>query len=365
MKFKKYNRGHITRTEAGTYLAIVNHAYQTLRKTLPTEAAARTWIDSKIIEIDNQEPPLTVWQLREAQKAFSLLPPGESLLEIIKARQRQINASQTPLGEIIEQFLEDKSSSGLRKNSMDTLKYQVAKLSQIWGDLNILEITAPMLSEWINTNGGTGWKRDGFRRAFKNLFSWAIKQGFIDFNPARGISPSLQTESIPEIFLVEIVKKILYGSQEHTPGMTLYYALGFFAGIRPRELQLLEYKSINDYIHIPPEISKIRYQRFITISENLKKWIDAYPGSGLICPASHRKQRKKLMQIISLEKWTQDIMRHCYGSYHLALYQDAPRTAHEMGHSSPDTLYRYYRNLVSQGEAKQYFNIVPDTKFIQ
>lgn len=38
---------------------------------------------------------------------------------------------------------------------------------------------------------------------------------------------------------------------------------------------------------------------------------------------------------------------------------DAPKTSHELGHRSPDTLYAHYRNLATREEGLAYFKIRP------
>ena len=44
--------------------------------------------------------------------------------------------------------------------------------------------------------------------------------------------------------------------------------------------------------------------------------------------------------------WTEDILRHSYGSYHLAKYRNAALTAEQMGHKNARILYAHYREVV-------------------
>ena len=52
-------------------------------------------------------------------------------------------------------------------------------------------------------------------------------------------------------------------------------------------------------------------------------------------------------------------MRHSFGSYYLALHEDAPRTALQMGHTRTDVLFNHYRDLVSREDAAAFWSIVP------
>lgn len=41
-------------------------------------------------------------------------------------------------------------------------------------------------------------------------------------------------------------------------------------------------------------------------------------------------------------RWPHDVMRHSHGSYHLAQYEDAEKTALQMGHTSTVILFNHY-----------------------
>jgi hypothetical protein len=54
-------------------------------------------------------------------------------------------------------------------------------------------------------------------------------------------------------------------------------------------------------------------------------------------------------------------LRHSFASYHLALHEDAPKTALQIGHQSPAVLFEHYRELTAPEEALRYWNIRPRT----
>jgi hypothetical protein len=56
--------------------------------------------------------------------------------------------------------------------------------------------------------------------------------------------------------------------------------------------------------------------------------------------------------------------RHSYASYRLALTDDAPRVASELGHTTPHLLYNTYRALVRREDAELYFAIRPRTEAV-
>ncbi len=61
--------------------------------------------------------------------------------------------------------------------------------------------------------------------------------------------------------------------------------------------------------------------------------------------------------------WKPNALRHSYASYRLAEIKDAARVALEMG-NSPSMLFRNYRELVTEEQAKQWFSVMPGLKGI-
>jgi hypothetical protein len=59
--------------------------------------------------------------------------------------------------------------------------------------------------------------------------------------------------------------------------------------------------------------------------------------------------------------WPNNAGRHSYGSYHLAAYEDAGKTAFQMGHKGVDVLYRDYNKVVTLKSAKTFWSISPTT----
>jgi hypothetical protein len=57
-------------------------------------------------------------------------------------------------------------------------------------------------------------------------------------------------------------------------------------------------------------------------------------------------------------EWPQNALRHSFGSYHLAQFNDAAKLALEMG-NSPATIFRHYRQLVKPKQAERYWKLAP------
>ena len=66
------------------------------------------------------------------------------------------------------------------------------------------------------------------------------------------------------------------------------------------------------------------------------------------------------MQEIGLAKWTPDVTRHSYATFHFAMNQDVAKLQAQMGHTGKsDVLYRHYRGLATRTEADRYWAVAP------
>jgi integrase len=60
-----------------------------------------------------------------------------------------------------------------------------------------------------------------------------------------------------------------------------------------------------------------------------------------------------------IANWPSNALRHSYASYHLAHFQDAPKTALQLGHTDTDMVFSYYRQRVRPAAAKAWWSILP------
>ena len=58
--------------------------------------------------------------------------------------------------------------------------------------------------------------------------------------------------------------------------------------------------------------------------------------------------------------WPDDILRHSYGSYHLAKHRNAALTAEQISHKNARMLYAHYREVVKEASAiDEYWKLTP------
>lgn len=303
--------------------------------------------------------------LEDAATALEMLKGRASL---ITAVDFYINHTTPPGGKrtvdaLLAEYLKTKRDAGRREPTIVDIKHRIGKLAEDYGNTPVHEITTEDLEKWLNTRNYRNGTRANFKRLFTGFFNYALKRKLVNHNPAVAIEKPSIDETIPEIFTPDEAQKLLHSVQETHPGMTPYFALGLFAGIRPAELRKLDWKNIDlaaKRIKIIPETAKKRRQRYIDISDNLLAWLSAYGKPDGLVYYSRRAFAKARED--SGVRWSHDIMRHSYGSYHLGEYEDGAKTALQMGHQNTLVLFNHYRELVTREDAHAFWSITPKTK---
>jgi integrase len=160
--------------------------------------------------------------------------------------------------------------------------------------------------------------------------------------------------------------------EENKPGRyALTLALYLFAGLRPQELIPRDGKSNpmqwgairldRGKVHVLPEISKTGHDRQITISDNLRKWIERYPGEGRIAPEANAfdEARREAAKEAGVKRWVQDFTRHTYGTYAAEL-NGIHAAAESMGHVTGLSVFkRHYEGRATPQAAAAFFEIKP------
>ena len=295
---------------------------------------------------------------------MDLLPDGVTLLEAMRYfLKHHQGVSPVLLPVATERFLGEKKQAGLRSSTIKQYRQHLAKLCSDFDNGAMVHETTEKIGAWFSEKDFPGATRNNFRRSLSAFYGWCVANKFASRNPIPGIAAAVIDGKLPEVFSVKQVRALLQACADLYPELCPYLALGFFAGVRPNELMRLDWSAIEDgHVHIGAEVAKTRQQRYITIMDNLAEWLQQYPSKGPIAPVQVKalyRRVKCIREKAGISKWPEDVMRHSFATYHLALYQDAPKTSHELGHTDTDMLYRHYRNLAKKADAEKYFGIMP------
>jgi integrase len=244
---------------------------------------------------------------------------------------------------------------------------QCKKLVAAFGTRQICDLKPDILSKWLSALPLSATSRNSVRVNLSGLFSYAKRRNWIEKNPISEVA-SFRTARIkaklPGILSVKQTAALLENAEAE---ILPHFALGLFAGLRVAEIGRLDWSDIDfakKTIDVKAEVAKKTSQRrWVPMSDNLVVWLVPHSKAhGPVAPQSAKEYFiQRARRRAGITDWPSNALRHSFCSYHFALYEDAPRTASQAGHSGGQTqmLFAHYRDRVTKEAAQAYFSIVP------
>lgn len=358
------------------------------RKQFKDLIQAERFVALKRVEVENQGRqqrlmlcPLSENQLSEAVKAFDQLGSTYSLPQAIEffLRNHRPPEFTIRLREAINLYLDDRERDGIRDRSLLAIKSVIEQFLRERDNPWTHEVTAQQIEAFLRglrtkdgKSSATRKTWNNYRNALHSLFDWcsradvATSRPFVFQNPVAAVRKFAakqvreEQEAKPATTSPESVLRLFRTLSRWRGGAMLrYYALLYFAGLRPGEVERLAddaEKLINlktRTITIPAKVSKTRHERHVAISENLAAWLETAPGP--IIPTNFDRMAKMVRKHFELEH---DEARHSFISYHVALYRSIGDAALQAGNSE-SIVRRHYLNIHTREEGRDFFRIVP------
>ncbi len=319
---------------------------------------------------------------------------GGSLLEAARyyAANRLQEIPRKTVTEVYEEMLATKRAEGLSERYLEDLK---ARLGKFAGDfqVQIAAISGSEIKAWlqglkrqeIKSKGTNGERkvaepisnrtRNNFRLAVQTLFAYAKAQKYLakNWNEMEAVPLWKNKEEEVEIFTAEEFSTLLGVAESK---LVPFLVIGAFAGLRSAEIERLDWRKVNlvtGYITVDASIAKTNSRRLVPIAPNLKLWLMKYAkASGPVVeipnlsnavgrmvkatgPVDPQDPSKRLAPAV---QWRHNALRHSFCSYRLAEVKSAAQVALEAG-NSPQMIFKHYRELVTDAEAKKWFSIAP------
>lgn len=336
-----------------------------VRRSFKTEAEAQEHVDDVLgrrKKIGEDAKKLSKAILKQAAEAVDILCGKATLTDAARFfidHHSPDGGSQTAR-QAFEAYLQARKDANRRPHTLRNIRHRLGAFADDFGDRPVHEITTHDLERWISGKGGTPTNRKNNRVHLVGLFNFALKRKWVRENPASVLETPTVKKAKPYVLSVGDAGSLMASAEAHAPEMVPYFALCTFAGIRPEECQRLDWKDIDlgrREIFIEADISKTHEDRWIEINDNLLAWLSTYhqgDDTVLFSRSKFEAVRKK-----AGIGWKSDCMRHSYGSYHLAAFENAGKTALQMGHKQLGTLFEHYRRAVRKEDAERFWAIRP------
>lgn len=346
----RYGAGYINTTRYGTFGAFVSLGHGRRRRAVfKTLAEAKAWI---LAGASASKPDQLL--MEDALRARENLPGNVTLEEASRFwREAHRGLFPTPLEDAVARYRAEAfplirpRTAGSYRQVLDALR------AHLGPDSLVESATADRIEEFLA--GKTPQSRNNHIRALSAFFNWCKDHDLAGSNPVSRIKKARIQQAMPGIFAPEEVSRFLALASAKDPATVAYFALCFFAGLRPEEaFRIRPANILNGYVVLSGAITKTADARTVKVRPNLAAWLDRYPipARGFV-----EKRIKAVRQAFG--KWAPDIARHSFATYTYEMTGDAVRTAAEMGHSGTAVFFKHYRALAAPGSGKRYFSIIP------
>jgi integrase len=338
------------------------------RRFFETKVEADTFCRQQRVRLDNfgrNSCTLSPGQQEQAAIAFDRLKPFDVDLNTVVTQfiaQHVAREKSVTFKQMFDAFTASKKTRS--EAYLRGLKYTLPRFAnlhdRIVADLSPQNIEAEL-------EGMTPAVRNAFLRNLRAVFNFGVKRSWLAANPIS----KLDFESIKRSEVVTLTPKeatALMSAAAENRALLPYHAIALFAGVRPLELQRLNWQHVDlveCHIEITADVSKTGRRRIIDIEPNLKAWLNHYISNGgstegSVTPTTNlRTKLRSIRESAGLTKWTQDVMRHSYASYWLAKHGDINRLTLQMGHESADMLWKHYHKASKKKDADAYWSILP------
>jgi integrase len=359
-RIKKYKHPHLK------YVVRSKISGKWERRFFETKAEAQTYAQQKEIELLNQGREgvqFPSWLRIEAQQGQERLQPhGKTISDAVEFYVKYLDATQrsATVSQTLEELIENREASGASERYCYDLKLRVGRFSKDFGDRIVSTINTAEIDDWLAGLNLAPVTRNTFRRDLRTFFSFCISRRYCLDNPVTNTRKAKEVDGEIGILSVDETARLLEAADE---AALPYFAIGAFAGLRPAELQRLDWEEIHwdsMLIEVKAAKSKTARRRFIKLQRNLEKWLRPYrKHHGPICPVGLRKMELEIRERAKITDWPANALRHGFASYHLAHFKNAAELALEMGHTNQQMIFDHYRELVRPKEAAQYWKICP------
>jgi integrase len=303
----------------------------------------------------------------EAVKCQRLLEPvGASLTDAVQfflKNAKPVGGTKS-LADAIRELLVSKRKAGKRESYVSILGWVLNAFERDCQGRNVNEITRHDVESWLDRVDNLTTRKNRIRD-LSILFEFCRRRGYCGSNPLENIERPIVTRARPEIFTVKEAAALLTTAESHEElELVPAVAIGLFAGLRMSEIKQLDWRNV-DFEHrvidVDESIAKMRQQRNVDMSDSLIAWLTPHArAEGPIIPLGFRNKMQQLRNLAGITKWPDNGLRHSFGSYHVAYFQNPNMTALQMGHVTTDMLFRHYRNYrIRRKDAETYWKLAP------
>jgi len=274
-----------------------------------------------------------------------------------------MSTSAKTLAAAIAECVAVKESTRRRPRYVVELKHALQQFARGQEDRHVEEIGPADINDWLSEASTDSTRMTRLSR-LSTFFGFCRHRGYVDTNPTDRIDRIRIDRPPPAILSPAQVAALMNEVRRRKPYQLAFWALSFFAGIRPDELARLHWTAIDleeGVIVIDAAASKVRRRRLVYLEASAVAWLRLAAEASATLPVAAATRSRYLTfarSVLGLEAWPHDVARHSAASYLLARHRDAGRVAMTLG-NSVRVLEEHYKALVRAKACEAFWGIVP------
>jgi hypothetical protein len=355
----------IREVRPGYWLVDFQRGGRRVRRAFKNLELAKTWAEGKKQEVVNKG--MEVLNLSDKVRAEAveamrrLEGTGVGILEAIDdyLRRHPKTGGET-VAQTCEKYLAAMQAAGRRPLSLIEKEVKFRSLCAAMGATPTAAVDMTEIEQWAQSQNVGKVTTEAYIGAGGALLQFFQRGCRLKNRRSNG------DEKPPVTWNVLTVAKVMETAEKSAPDIVPALAVLFFAGIRPHEMLRLTWQQIDlvaGVIRLTGEETKTRTMRNVEIAANLRAWLTAYPGKGLVVatPSRYRDQRVAVMEKCDLAAWPVDVARHTFATMHYNAHQNAAATMAQLGHfGNPQTFVTHYKGVQAPpADVAAYWDIKP------
>lgn len=305
---------------------------------------------------------------------------GRSLVEAVNffVRHNPAALPRRTVAEVVAELVAAKTADGVSAVYLKDLNFRLGKFQEAFCG-QISDVTAADINVFLRGLKCAGRGRNNYRGSIGTLMKFAGASGYVTRNQIEFETVARAKEEQKEIaiFTAKEMGALLAAAQLDPedlkmgfnkryatgPGLLPLLVLGAFAGLRTAEIERQRWEDIHlerGFLRVTGAKGNTAQKRLVPISDNLKKWLArCRKDSGPVCEIARTPEALTRLAARAGVKWKHNALRHSYASYRMAKVKNAAQVSLELG-NTPKMVFRHYRELVTEPEAKVWFSIAPE-----
>ena len=324
------------------------------KKLLATCKRSRGMYDAEILALPEFAKIELVKVMTECQRI------GISLTELLDSYKDRNNlvqehiSFQDAIDRFIQHIMKKGGSPSYKASALSFLNFtaKILGYDKLVSDISFHDLQKCYFQKNIKSH-------KNYRTILVVFFNFCVRNNYIGENPATRLELPRMKKEVPPILQLAQIKQLLANCRDADMIAVLVM---LFLGVRPREAERLKPNALDlkkKTLTIGAEVAKTRSFRTIPLPDVFIAWIQQFPHLKFHISKKRDKRTKRLAEYAGLEEWPRDVLRHTAASYMLARDKSADSVALQLG-NSPDVLHRHYKNLVSDDESKEFWDLTPE-----